>query len=217
MSQMRSLVVKTESKVVSRIVSKMAVTCNLTFIRSQQVVRKIISAGCFFLKCWTNARCSIYSCHWFDKVIPLSSGHGRQFSFLDFYKSGICVFLLLLIVTWISNPRHIWAAALQNQRNDRAPSEDSDQPGHPPSLIGLIGVFAVRSMGSYGPKFSSCGQRRLWSDWADAQADLSLRWAHMPFCWFCHEAAHLKTGFGRFHFCGIIIKSGQTIAYKADF
>ena len=25
---------------------------------------------------------------------------------------------------------------------------------------------------------SSCGQRRLWSDWADAQADLSLRWAH---------------------------------------
>ena len=28
-----------------------------------------------------------------------------------------------------------------------------------------------------------------WSDWADAQADQSLRWAHMPFCWFCHEAA----------------------------
>ena len=22
------------------------------------------------------------------------------------------------------------------------------------------------------------------------QADLSLRWAHMPFCRFCHEAAH---------------------------
>ena len=28
-----------------------------------------------------------------------------------------------------------------------------------------------------------------WSDWADAQADLSLRWAHMPFCWFWHEMA----------------------------
>ena len=25
--------------------------------------------------------------------------------------------------------------------------------------------------------------QRLWSDWADAQADLSFRWAHMPFCW----------------------------------
>ena len=28
----------------------------------------------------------------------------------------------------------IWAATWQNQRNDSAPSEDSDQPGHPPSL-----------------------------------------------------------------------------------
>ena len=33
-------------------------------------------------------------------------------------------------------------------------------------------------------------QRTLWSDWADAQADLSFRCAHMPLCWFCHEAAH---------------------------
>ena len=27
-------------------------------------------------------------------------------------------------------------------------------------------------------------QRRLWSDWADVQADLSLRWAHSPFVCF---------------------------------
>ena len=31
----------------------------------------------------------------------------------------------------------------------------------------------------------------LWSDWVDALADLRLCWVHMPFCWFCHEAAHL--------------------------
>ena len=36
------------------------------------------------------------------------------------------------------------------------PSEDSDQPGYPPSLIR---VFAVRSMGSLGPNFASGGQR----------------------------------------------------------
>ena len=36
-----------------------------------------------------------------------------------------------------------------------APGEDSDQPGHSPSLIR---VFAVRLMGSLGPKLSSCGQ-----------------------------------------------------------
>ena len=67
-------------------------------------------------------------------------------------------------------------------------SEDSDQPGHPPSLIR---IFAVHSMTSSGPKLSSRGQRRLWSDWAHAQADLNLRWVHMSFCWFCHEAAHI--------------------------
>ena len=50
-----------------------------------------------------------------------------------------------------------------------APSEDYDQPGHPPSLSR---VFAVRAMGYRGPKPSSCGQWRLWSDWVDAQADL---------------------------------------------
>ena len=38
-----------------------------------------------------------------------------------------------------------WAATWQNQQNGCAPSEDSDQPGHPPSLIR---VFAGCSMGS---------------------------------------------------------------------
>ena len=33
-------------------------------------------------------------------------------------------------------------------------------------------------------------QRRLWSNWADANAVLILRWAHMTFCRFCHIAAH---------------------------
>ena len=56
-----------------------------------------------------------------------------------------------------------------------APSEASDQPGHPPRLIR---VFAVRSVVSQGSKVSSCGQRRLWSVCADAQADLSHCWAH---------------------------------------
>ena len=40
---------------------------------------------------------------------------------------------------------YIWAASWQNQQIACAPSEDSDQPGHPPSLIR---VFAVHSVGS---------------------------------------------------------------------
>ena len=68
-------------------------------------------------------------------------------------------------------------------------SEDSDQPGHPPSLIR---VFAVRMKKAWVLCYPLSAQRRLWSDWADAQADLSLRLAHMPFCWFCHEAAQVR-------------------------
>ena len=54
----------------------------------------------------------------------------------------------------------------------------------------------MRLMGSLGPNASSCGQRRLRSAWADAdaQADLSLRWPHMSFCWFCHAASHITVG-----------------------
>ena len=44
-----------------------------------------------------------------------------------------------------------------------APSEDSEYPGHSPTLIR---VFAVHSTDNYGPKLSSCGQRRLLSNWA---------------------------------------------------
>ena len=38
-------------------------------------------------------------------------------------------------------------------------------------------------------------QRRLWSDWAGAKADLRLRLAHMPFCLFCHVAAQMYVEF----------------------
>ena len=70
-----------------------------------------------------------------------------------------------------------------------APSEDSDQPRHPPSLIR---VFAVRIKKHWVLNYLLSALQRLWSHWADAQADLSLRWAHMPFCWFCHEVAHIS-------------------------
>ena len=75
----------------------------------------------------------------------------------------------------------IWAATWQNGQNGIAPSEDSDQPGHPPSLIR---VFAVRMKKAWVLGYPLSAQRGLWSDWADAQADLSLRWAHTRFAGF---------------------------------
>ena len=37
----------------------------------------------------------------------------------------------------------------------------------------------------------TCDQRRLWSDCADAQSDLSLCWSHKSYCRFCCALAHL--------------------------
>ena len=76
---------------------------------------------------------------------------------------------------------NIWAASWQNQQSECAPSEDSDQPEHPPSLIR---IFAVCTKEAWTLSYSLSAQRRLWWDWADAQADLSLRWAHSRFVGF---------------------------------
>ena len=66
-------------------------------------------------------------------------------------------------------------------------NKDSDKPGHPQS-----DVFAVRMKKAWIISYPLSAQRRLWSDWADAQADLSVHWVLRSFCWFCYEAAHLS-------------------------
>ena len=68
------------------------------------------------------------------------------------------------------------------------PSEDSDQPGHPPSLIR---AFAVRMTKPWALIYPLSIQKRLWSDWADAQADLNRQWEHVLCCWFCHATLTL--------------------------
>ena len=52
-------------------------------------------------------------------------------------------------------------------------------------------VFIVRMKKAWALSYPMSAQRRLWSDWADAQADPSLCWAQ-SLCWFCHEAAHMS-------------------------
>ena len=54
-------------------------------------------------------------------------------------------------------------------------SKDSDQPGHLPNLIR---VFTVHMKKTWVLSYPLSAQQRLWLDWADAQADLSLRWVH---------------------------------------
>ena len=78
-------------------------------------------------------------------------------------------------VSW-NEPRHD-----KTNKMACAPSEDSDQPGHPPSLIW---VFAVRMKKAWALSYLLSTQQRPWSDWADAQANLSLCWVHSHFYWF---------------------------------
>ena len=64
-----------------------------------------------------------------------------------------------------------------------SPSKDSDQ--------NWIRFFPVRMKKAWVLSYPLSIQRRLWSVWADAQAELSLRWAHKSFCWFCNTQAHM--------------------------
>ena len=79
----------------------------------------------------------------------------------------------------------IWAASWQNQQC--APSEASDQPGHSPSLIR---AFTVRTKKAWVLSYSLSAQRRVWSYRVNAQAILSLRWAHSHCVGFV-KTAHL--------------------------
>ena len=80
----------------------------------------------------------------------------------------------------------LWAATWQNQQCGCAPSEDSDQHDHPSSLIR---VFDTRMKKAWVLSYPLSAQRRLWSDWADAQADLSFHWARTHFVGFVMFAA----------------------------
>ena len=68
-----------------------------------------------------------------------------------------------------------------------APSEDSDQPGHPPSLIKSLRCALIRKLRTQA-FFMQTAKTLIRPG---AQADWSLRCAHMPFCWFCHEVAQI--------------------------
>ena len=110
------------------------------------------------------AKCGCHCTCWWSQTL---------LSWLNITETSLC---------WLGNLcKDIWAVTWQNQQSECAPSEDSDQPGHPPSLIR---TFAVRMKKAWVLSYPLSAQRRLWSDWVDAQADLSLRWAHTHFVGF---------------------------------
>ena len=91
------------------------------------------------------------------------------------------------IYFFICSERNKMSLGMTNQQNECVPSKDLHLPGHLPSLIRMKKAWVL--------SYPLSAQRRGWSDWADAQVDLSLRWAHSYFvgfvmswlklcCWF---------------------------------
>ena len=112
--------------------------------------------------------------------------HGKiRYLHVRFFTKSLHVSILLkqTVFETVSMPPHNQNEPPHDKTNKSAcaPSEDSDQPGHP---LSLIRVFAVRVKKSWVLSYPLSARRRLWSDWTDAQADLSLRWAHSHFVGF---------------------------------
>ena len=72
---------------------------------------------------------------------------------------------------------------LRLSRDMTKPTRSPERPAKSQISLGIRlvwSVFAVRITKRWVLSFPLRAQRRLWSDWADAQAGPSLRWAHMP-------------------------------------
>ena len=80
-----------------------------------------------------------------------------------------------------------WVTSWQNPQNDVCPAKTKIS-------LGIRPVWSESSLSAWwklGPLATHWVHSEDWSDWGDAQADLSLHWAHMPFCCFCHEVAQM--------------------------
>ena len=75
----------------------------------------------------------------------------------------LCVLRHIHWTNKIRDQIYNWAVSWQNQQSGCAPNEGSDQPGQI--------VFAVRMTKAWVLSYQLSAQRRLGSDWADAQAD----------------------------------------------
>ena len=90
---------------------------------------------------------------------------------------------------WFS---HALAHLCFMSRRTTKPTKCPVRPAKTQISMGICPVWSVFAICMKKPwvlSYPMSAQRRFWSDWVDAQTDLSLRWAHRPHCWFCHAAA----------------------------
>ena len=107
----------------------------------------------------------------------------KWFSLLDFF-SLLFFFNLYKWWTFLLTSFNTWAASWQNQQNGMCAQRRQIS-------LGICPVWSESSLEESVSPWLPIKSPVKTDDWADAQADLSLRWAHMPFCWFCHDVAHI--------------------------
>ena len=106
----------------------------------------------------------------------------------------------LLTVLWKSVPA-ILSNIFYVSRIITKPTKWSVRPAKTQISLGICPVWSESSLcaqwAANDPRFLHADSED-WSEWADTQADLSLRWAHGSLCWFCHVVAHFFffAGFG---------------------
>ena len=109
----------------------------------------------------------------------------------------------LSCLSWKSSKKIIWFRSMtkptkwparQIKRRSTWASVQSDQSS----------LSAWRKLGSLATHWM---HNEDWSDCADAQADLSLRWAHMLLSWFCRAFAHYLPSFAKWTF--LVLRIGR--------
>ena len=89
-------------------------------------------------------------------------------------------------------PRHDKTNKISVEQNECVHSKDSDQPGHPPSLISL----RVRMKKAWVLSYILSYMFRLGECLSRSESSLC---AH-SFCWFCHVVAHILAVLSPFRF-----------------
>ena len=130
---------------------------------------------------------SVYLCYWWPYVrlafVPNMISSWNKVLFLFYYLFIIFFFLLL---SDRQGTREKWAAK---------PTKWPVRPAKTHFSLGIRPDWTESSLCTqWVVRIQAFFMRtaKTWSNWADAQADLSLRWSHAPLCWFCHEAAQVS-------------------------
>ena len=136
---------------------------------------------------------------------------------------SLCMCLSAALCKWVNLhgqtiKNHIWNDCIVKKKTyfthyPCEPPHDktnkmSVRPAKTQIRLGIRPIWSESSLSAWRKSwvlsYRLSAQRRLWSDWADAQADLSLRWTHSHFvgfvmsrllCWFRTSKSLLQCHF----------------------